>query len=249
MMRKQYLALLLSLTMLEQAACTTAAVAQPTASQVPLVETPACTEETVFPIITDVLPSPAQPGSEITITATGGYIQDSCGGINESARSFQLYLDDELVGDLSCYVNHCEAKINLQGSIESKLHCLSTQPGVCEFQFQVENNTSSNENISHCDWETQIIGTWYGKLDEDTLITLKFSNGGNAEIEKLYVPRQDRHYSSGTYRCLENGNISYSFSAFGGYNDIIAYESEIQLSGNELTIHFMDKKLNLERSK
>ena len=109
----------------------------------PSVETPACTEETVFPIITDVQPSPAQPGSEITITGTGRYVQDSCGGINESARSFQLYLDDEPVGDLSCYVNHCESKISLASSIESKSHCLSTQPGVCEFQFQVDSVTAT----------------------------------------------------------------------------------------------------------
>lgn len=109
--------------------------------------------------------------------------------------------------------------------------------------------STPNKNLSHCEWDTQIIGTWNGKLDQDTFITLKFSNGGTVEIENLYVPRQDRHYSSGTYKCLENGNIAYSFSAFGGYNDIIEYESEIQLSGNELTIYFMDKKITLERSK
>ena len=103
----------------------------------PPVETPACTEKTVPPIIADVQPSPALPGSEITIIGTGGYIQDSCGGINESARSYKLYLDDELVGDLLCYVNRCETIITLAGSIASKSHCLSTQKGVCEFQLQV----------------------------------------------------------------------------------------------------------------
>lgn len=103
----------------------------------PFVETPACTEKTLPPIITDVQPSPALPGSEITIIGTGGYTQDLCGGINESARSFKLYLDDELVGDLLCYINRCETKITLAGSIASKSHCLSTQKGVCEFQLQV----------------------------------------------------------------------------------------------------------------
>jgi hypothetical protein len=102
-----------------------------------LVETPSCTEKTILPRITDIQPSPITAGSEITITGTGGYIQDSCGGINESARSFKLYLDKELVGDLLCYVNHCETKINVAETISSGSHCLSTQKDICEFQFQV----------------------------------------------------------------------------------------------------------------
>jgi len=103
----------------------------------PLVETPACTEKMVLPVITDIKPLPVVPGSEITVTGKGGYIQDSCGGINESARSFKLYLDNEPVGDLLCYVNHCETKINLAGSITLEEHCLSTQMSICEFRFQV----------------------------------------------------------------------------------------------------------------
>jgi hypothetical protein len=102
-----------------------------------LVETPACTETTIPPRIAEIQPSPITPGSEITITGTGGYIQDSCGGINESARSFELYLDDEPVSDLSCYVNHCETKILLADTIEAGAHCLSVQKGVCEIEFQI----------------------------------------------------------------------------------------------------------------
>ncbi len=103
----------------------------------PLVETPTCTEEIVPPVITDIQPTPVLPGSEITITGRGGYIQDSCGFFNESARSFKLYLDEEPVGDLVCYVNHCETKINLADSITLEEHCLSTQMGICEFRFRV----------------------------------------------------------------------------------------------------------------
>ncbi len=103
----------------------------------PLVETPTCTETMVLPILTDIQPSPVLPGSEITITGRGGYTQDSCGGINESARSFQLYLDNEPVGDLLCYVNHCEAKITLASSMALEEHCLSTQTSTCDLRFQV----------------------------------------------------------------------------------------------------------------
>ena len=106
------------------------------ATQTPEV-TPQCTEKTVPPIIADVQPPLAVPGDEITVIGTGGYMQDSCGGFNESARTFQLYLDNEAVGDLLCYVNHCEAKIILADTIASGLHCLSTQKDSCEFEFQV----------------------------------------------------------------------------------------------------------------
>lgn len=109
----------------------------PSLNPTPLVETPACTEKMVLPVITGIQPSPVLPGSEITITGKGGYIQDSCGGFNESARSFKLYLDKEPVGDLVCYVNHCETKINLPDSITLEEHCLSTQMSICEFRFQV----------------------------------------------------------------------------------------------------------------
>jgi hypothetical protein len=101
------------------------------------VETPQCAKTTIPPRIANIQPSPIRPGSEITITGTGGYIQDSCGGINESARTFSLYLDNESVGDLLCYVNHCEVRFYLADTITSGLHCLSTQKDICEFEFQV----------------------------------------------------------------------------------------------------------------
>ncbi len=131
----------------------TSAVVQPTPSPVPyasdnstqvsttnptpIVEKPTCIEKMVLPVITGIQPSPVRPGSEITITGRGGYIQDSCGGYNESARSFNLYLDDEPVGDFQCYVNHCETKIKLASSITLAEHCLSTRLHICEFRFEV----------------------------------------------------------------------------------------------------------------
>ena len=105
-------------------------------TQTPAV-TPQCTEKMVPPSIADVQPPLAVPGDEITVIGTGGYMQDSCGGFNEPARTFKLYLDNESVGDLLCYVNHCEAKIILADTIALGLHCLSTQKDSCEFEFQV----------------------------------------------------------------------------------------------------------------
>lgn len=101
------------------------------------VETSVCIEKTVSPTIAEIQPPQIVSGSEITIIGTGGYIQNSCGGINESARRFNLYLNNETVGDLICYANHCEAKIVLSGAITSGLHCLSTQQNFCEFEFEI----------------------------------------------------------------------------------------------------------------
>jgi hypothetical protein len=113
-------------------------VTQPTIiTPSPFVGTAQCTEKTIPPIITNIQPSQVPPGSETTVIGRGGYIQDSCGGFNESARTFKLYLDNESVGDLLCYVNHCEVKIDLASTIASGLHCLSTQKDICEFEFQV----------------------------------------------------------------------------------------------------------------
>lgn len=109
----------------------------PTVTPMLFAKTPHCAEKTIHPTITDLQPSQVVPGSEITIIGTGGYVQDSCGGFNESARTFKLYLDDETVGDLLCYVNHCEAKIELADTVAAGLHCLSTQKDAREFEFQV----------------------------------------------------------------------------------------------------------------
>jgi hypothetical protein len=82
---------------------------------------------------------PAEPnaGSEIKVIGSGGYIQDTCGGYIEGAREFKLYVDQELVGDLSCYVNRCEGKLTLPNTLTVGQHCLSVEAGTCEFDFQV----------------------------------------------------------------------------------------------------------------
>ena len=101
------------------------------------VEPPECIEKTIPPKISDIQPSQTTSGSEITITGTGGYTQDSCSGYNESARTFKIFLDNKSFGDLVCYANHCEVKIVLSDTISLGLHCLSTQKDICEFEFQV----------------------------------------------------------------------------------------------------------------
>lgn len=99
--------------------------------------TPQCVETLIPTTITEIQPAQPSVGSEVTIMGSGGYIKDSCGGVNESARSFTLYLDAEPAGDFVCYVNHCELKLRLPDTLREGIHCLSTQKDACEHEFQV----------------------------------------------------------------------------------------------------------------
>ena len=73
--------------------------------------------EEVLPKIGEVQPAEIKAGSEVTVIASGGYLKDNCGGFIEGARDYKLYFDDEPIADLSCYVNHCEAKFELPTSV------------------------------------------------------------------------------------------------------------------------------------
>jgi hypothetical protein len=100
-------------------------------------ETGQCLGKMVPPTITDVKPAEGAPGSEIQVIGSGGYLRDACGGYNESAKTFNLYIDNELAGELQCYVNHCEGKITLSTKITPGNHCLSVQKDVCEIELHI----------------------------------------------------------------------------------------------------------------
>jgi hypothetical protein len=121
------------------AACAPGQSARPVATLVPFDgSTPtSCVQQEVLPKITEVQPGRITPASEISLIATGGYIKDSCGGFNESARSYPVFLDDELVGELQCYVNHCEAKFRLPDRAGVGRHCLGVQKGSCQMELNV----------------------------------------------------------------------------------------------------------------
>jgi hypothetical protein len=106
----------------------------------PLLTAPAtvpCEQTLVTPTIIEIQPAEPTTDSEINVIGSGGYIQDPCGGYIEGARAFELYLDHEPVGDLACYVNHCEGKVPLPGTLTVGTHCLSVEADACEFEFQV----------------------------------------------------------------------------------------------------------------
>lgn len=93
-----------------------------------------------WPTLETVEPSPAIIGQEVKIVGRGGYqeINTEAGiGYDESFRTFQLYLDNEAIGEIGCYVNRCEAELNLPIDLEPGQHELSVEGG-SSITFSVE---------------------------------------------------------------------------------------------------------------
>jgi hypothetical protein len=103
----------------------------------PATSTFQCVQEEVLPKIRDIRPTEIAPGSEVTVSGSGGYFRDSCGGTNEGARAYKIYLDNEPIADLLCYINHCEGKFVLADSIAIGPHCVGVQKGTCQIELQV----------------------------------------------------------------------------------------------------------------
>jgi len=96
-----------------------------------------CEQELIPPQIMEIQPTEPEVGSEIKVIGSGGYTQDTCGGYMEGSKVFKLHLDNEPVGDLSCYVNRCEGNLTLPSTLTVGPHCLSVEADTCEFEFQV----------------------------------------------------------------------------------------------------------------
>jgi hypothetical protein len=99
-----------------------------------------CVEELVPPQLTETQPILIAPEEQLMVLGTGGYIRDSCGGYNESARAFPLYLDGQPIGSLGCYVNLCEGRFIIPPGTQPGPHCVSTEPGRCDLEIQVIDN-------------------------------------------------------------------------------------------------------------
>lgn len=97
----------------------------------------ACPQEEILPTIKELKPAEIKPGTEVTVVASGGYFRDTCGGVQESARTYKIYLDDEPAADMVCYVNHCEGKLQLPATISPGAHCLGVQKGTCQMKLDV----------------------------------------------------------------------------------------------------------------
>ena len=63
------------------------------------------------------------------VIGRGGYLFTPPGGHNESARSFNLYLDSVQRGQIDCYVNRCEATLTVPSDATPGDHVVSTDGG------------------------------------------------------------------------------------------------------------------------
>ena len=124
------------------AACSTGRTNTPAAKLVAFPGTPTavCAQEEVLPKIEQIQPTEIKPGSKVTVSGSGGYFRDECGGYFESSRIYQLYFDDEPIADLTCYANHCEGKFVLPGNVAAGPHCMGVKKGSCQVQVQVAEN-------------------------------------------------------------------------------------------------------------
>ena len=125
------------------AGCSPGQVEPTSAPPSPAAATPSCEQVLILPQITEIQPAQPAPGSEIRVIAFGGHIEDTCGGFIEGSRDFALYLDNEPIGSLSCYINHCEGKFTLPENTSTGTHCLfageisNAGQETCSFEFQV----------------------------------------------------------------------------------------------------------------
>lgn len=135
-------AILLGMGVLALSACGARADAPgapgvPTLAVFPGTPTAQCAWEEILPKIEEIKPDEIRPGTEVAVSARGGYLRDTCGGFNESARTYHIYFDDEVAGDLMCYVNHCEGKFTLAASVTPGRHCMGVQKGSCQLEVDV----------------------------------------------------------------------------------------------------------------
>lgn len=121
----------------------TATFVQPTATPEHLAATPTPSgclaseqADLVWPSLKEVQPQTIQPGGELTVIGYGGYVRCGSGGYNESARSFQLYFDDQPVSSMTCYVNRCEGKLVVPDEAAVGTHVISVE-GESSLDLQV----------------------------------------------------------------------------------------------------------------
>jgi hypothetical protein len=87
------------------------------------------TAEMVWPRLGEVQPPHIQPGGEVTVLGSGGYVRCGSGAYNESARSFQLFLGGAPASSIGCYVNRCEGTLVVPMTATAGTHVIAVEGG------------------------------------------------------------------------------------------------------------------------
>lgn len=107
----------------------TPAVASPAATPADLGCLPGETAELVWPTLQETNPSQVTPGGTIRVIASGGYVRCGRSGYIEGNRVFQLYLDDDPAGEITCYANRCEGELTAPNTTLVGEHTISVEGG------------------------------------------------------------------------------------------------------------------------
>lgn len=98
----------------------------------PLAPTSDCSQgeaEIIWPKLEAVQPEQAFSGAEVRITASGGYMLECDSFYNESHRVFDVFIDQEPFGTISCMSNHCEASLSIPDNVAPGKHTIMVAGG------------------------------------------------------------------------------------------------------------------------
>ncbi len=93
---------------------------------------PAEEAELIWPELREAQPDRVAPGDEVEILGVGGHLywDNECGQFwLESARDFQLFLDGEPAGLITCYANLCVTNLTVPSNALSGTHVISVEGG------------------------------------------------------------------------------------------------------------------------
>jgi len=99
-----------------------------TTQAAPLQLTPTPEPTVIWPTLISSEPTSPQPGQTVEVVGYGGYLQYK-NGYDERSRDFALYLDEQEIGTLNCYVNYCQGNITLADNTTPGNHYLSVEGG------------------------------------------------------------------------------------------------------------------------
>ena len=85
--------------------------------------------EIIWPQLEAVQPAQAVSGAEVRITASGGYTLECDSFYNESHRVFDVFIDQEPFGTISCMSNHCEASLRIPENAAPGVHTITVAGG------------------------------------------------------------------------------------------------------------------------
>jgi hypothetical protein len=113
----------------EEATTTTPPATKTPSSLVEAAPSATAADTIVWPTLMELVPAEAAPNQVVEITGWGGHVRTADGGYIESLRGFDLTLDGQLIGELSCYINLCSEHFTVPAGLAPGSYTLATEGG------------------------------------------------------------------------------------------------------------------------